>query len=203
MRAGRRAATLTSMTFTKFAAVVLAAAALAACDPSADPGTPAASSRSGGAAAPSGRDACLTGTWNVDIDDLATQIATMTIATATGSGTGTITLTFGDTMRIAYASSVVVTGPMTQNMQLILKDDLSGESVSTDWQAGGGKLSATMSTNSVQTKVTAKIGDQEQTSPAMPASGALNIPPGGIAYTCSGSAATLSIANMTWKLTKA
>jgi hypothetical protein len=191
------------MTFTKFAVVVLAAAALAACDPSSDTGTPAAGPQSGSGATVSGRDGCLIGTWKVDVDDLAQQIATTTIATATGSGTGTITLTFSDTLKIAYAVSIVVAGPKTENLQLTMKDDVSGEAVSTDWQAGNGRLAGTIPANTVQTKLTATIGDQEQTAPATPTGGTLDLAHGGIAYTCAGNAATLSTPNATWKLTKA
>lgn len=64
--------------------VVAAALSLAACGP-AENTTPAASNPP---AAASGRDSCLLGTWNVDVNDMAQQTAAKVGNGATGTGTG-------------------------------------------------------------------------------------------------------------------
>lgn len=202
------------MTFTKYAvavAAVLAVGALTACGPDESPNVAASgpqadatgSPRAAGGGDAADRDPCLIGTWNVDVDDMAKQVAARVGNGATGSGTGTLTLTFGDTMKIAYANTVNVDTTIGSGLKMTISDAFSGDASSSDWKAQNGKISGTMPASTVTTKITAKVGGKEQAVPPIPLNGTLDLAQGTIGYTCSGNSATLSASSVTWKLSKA
>ncbi|WP_412543546.1 hypothetical protein R8Z50_14000 [Longispora sp. K20-0274] len=190
----------------------LAAAALTlvtACTPD-DPATPSSSGSpaagaTSAAAAPAGagRDRCLTGTWKVDVADLAQQTAAKVGHGATGAGTGTITLVFGPTMTIKYADVIAITSPLSAGLTMTSTNTFTGEATSTDWVAKDGRLGGTMPANTVTSKIVTTINGRESPTTTTPFSGALDMSAGQLGYTCSGNAATFSTPMVTWHLTKA
>lgn len=188
-------------------AILLAGAAalsLAACNtPGTDSaaGGPSASNPAGGAQA-SGRDGCLTGTWNVDVNDMAQQTAAKVGNGATGAGTGTITLVFGNQMTIKYQNVITITSSVN-GLPMVMKNTYSGEATSTDWTAKDGKLAGTMPANGVTSKIDMSIAGREVPSTSTPLGGSLNMSDGTLGYTCSGNKATLISPAVTWHLTKA
>jgi hypothetical protein len=205
------------MTLRRFTPVLVLCAALttvSACGPetsstgsgasggaSAQASTAASAATGGGSAA--GRDACLLGTWQLDVDDMAHQIAAKLPNNATGRSSGTVTLTFGDTMKITYANSVIITTPMSTGLTMTITDKFDGSAESADWKAESGKISGTMPTDNVKTTITMKVGNREQAAPPQQLGGALDLSQGVLDYTCSGSSATMSNSAVSWKLTKA
>ncbi|WP_027344526.1 hypothetical protein [Hamadaea tsunoensis] len=162
----------------------------------------AASPQAGGGTA-AGRDDCLIGTWKLDVEDMARQIAAKIPNGATGTSTGTVTLTFGDKMTITYANAVMITSPMSTGISMTITDKFAGSAESADWKAEDGKISGTMPVNNVKTTITMKVGNKEQAAPTQPLGGALDLSKGVLNYTCSGSTATMSNSAVSWKLTKA
>ena len=69
-----------------------------------------------------GHDSCLTGTWKVDVADMARQAAAkMTTANATGTGTGTITVVFADQMTTTYNNVVGISAPLSSGLSMDMK----------------------------------------------------------------------------------
>ena len=183
----------------------LAVAALAACGPDSESYTPSTGTGTeNAAAAATGRDGCLIGTWKVDVPDMARQAAGLMRQTgAEGTGTGDITLVFGDQMSITYNNAVIaITTPMGSGLSMKITSTYTGTASSTDWQAKEGKLGGTMPTNTVTNTMVASVGGQTVAMPTIPFSGALDMSQGTLSYTCAGSSATLT-GPVTWKLTKA
>jgi hypothetical protein len=184
---------------------VVAAAALAACGPDTSGSTsgPGSSATSAAPAAAAGRDACLTGTWHVDVQDLATQTATKAGKGGRGTGSGTITVTFGDAMTIDYAYVLTITTPSSQGMAIGVKDDFRGAASSTDYQASGGHLTGTMATNTVSLTTSIIVNGHAQGGSAQALNGVLDLSKGVTSYTCSGSSMTMANGVSTWHLSKA
>lgn len=187
---------------------VAVAASLAACTPD-RPGTPGAAGASAGnpsSAAPgapaTGRDGCLTGTWKVDVNDLAQQTAAKLGSGATGSGSGTITLDFGDQMTIKYNNVITINSPLSAGLTMVMKNTFTGDATSTDWRATDGKLAGTMPANTVKSTIVATVGGRAAPPMTTPFSGALDMSAGALGYTCSGNAATFTTPMVTWHLTK-
>ncbi len=155
-----------------------------------------------GAAAPADRDACLIGTWKVDVTDMAKQAAAQINSGATGTGSGTVTLVFGDHMAIKYDTVVDLDGTVN-GQTMVLKSTITGDSSSTDWVAKDGNLSGTMSANSVTAETAGTIGGKDVPVTVKPFDGALDLAPGALGYTCSGNKATFTTPTLTWHLTKA
>lgn len=196
------------------AVALLAVLALAGCGPSdggsagsgATPGASggAAAGGGGGGGAGSGRvDACLVGTWNVDLAALATQAAgLMRNGGGTGTAEGTMTVTFGDALTIHYANTLTLYSEAS-GMKIGVKDSYAGDAVSTDYSAKDGKIKGTMPGETV-TKTTAVIvGDQTQPGKTGTIPGTLDLTNGLTSYTCDGSAAALNNGTVTWKLSRA
>jgi hypothetical protein len=173
---------------------------LAACGPEADGG-----SGGGGNAGAGGRaEACLIGTWNVDVADVAQQAAALLRnGGGRGSAEGTITVIFGDTLTIRYADTLTIVSD-SAGRAIGVRDSYQGDAVSTDYTAKDGKILGTLPGSAV-TKTTAVIvGTQTQPATSGRIAGALDLAQGQTTYTCSGSTATIGTGTtITWKLTKA
>lgn len=188
------------------ALLLLAAAALpmAGCanDGSGTPVTGPTSTATAGAGT-AGRDGCLIGTWNVDVNDMAQQTAAKVGNGATGNGTGTITLVFSDQMTIKYNNVIAIDSPIGGGLTMNMKNTFTGDATSTDWTAKDGKLAGTMPANTVTSKIVTTVGGKEVPATTTPLSGSLDMSSGALGYTCSGSKATLITPMVTWNLTKA
>ena len=178
--------------------VVLALTACGPSDAGSGSGAPPAGAGAGRA------DACLVGTWNVDVADVAQQAAAL-MRTGPGRGTaeGTITVIVGDTLTIRYANTLIIVSD-TAGRTVGVRDSYQGDAVSTDYTAKDGKILGTLPASSV-TKTTAVIvGTQTQPATSSQIPGALDLAQGQTTYTCSGSRATIGTGTtITWKLTKA
>ncbi|MDI1465894.1 hypothetical protein QEZ54_33465 [Catellatospora sp. KI3] len=190
----------------------VAALAMSACGPDGTGATgasPAAGASAGTGASPAGggsgdRDSCLTGTWQVDVDDMAEQAAAMMAQLkAKGDGTGSITLTFGEKMTIKYDANIAIVVPMSAELTMKVDSKYTGSAVSSDWTSKGGKIAGTMPTNDVKMDMKATIAGKEAPMTQVPFKGALDLSQGALAYTCSGSTATLAGPSVTWHLKKA
>jgi hypothetical protein len=177
--------------------LVLCAAPLAACRSghAADAGTPGATAH--------GRDACLLGTWSVDLPDLANATAAKLPGGGTGTSSGSITVTFGDTMKLDYDATLTVTSKSSNGLDVGVQDVYSGTATSTDYQADGGKLTGTMATNTVTLKLAVIVGTHTQPASTAPLSGVLDLSQGNTTYACGGSNLTLTTSGTVWHLTKA
>ncbi|MBV1853115.1 hypothetical protein [Catellatospora tritici] len=163
--------------------------------------SPAASPADGGSA---DRDGCLTGTWQVDVDDMAKQAAAMMAQMdAKGAGTGTITLSFGDKMTIKYNANIAISVPMGSGLTMKVDSKYTGTATSSDWTSKGGKIAGTMPTDDVKADMKATVGGKTVPMTTIPFKGAMDLRQGALAYTCSGSSATLAAPTVTWHLTKA
>jgi hypothetical protein len=154
-----------------------------------------------GAGAAADRDACLIGTWNVDVTDMAKQAAAQINSGANGIGSGTVTLGFGDHMAINYDTVADIDGTVN-GQTMILRITITGDASSTDWAAKDGNLSGTMAANTVTAKTEGTLGGKAVPVTVKPFDGALDLAPGALGYTCSGSKATLTTPTLTWRLTK-
>jgi hypothetical protein len=190
-------------------ALALCAIPLAACGP--DEGTPGGSggtatasrtSAGGGGGAATGRDGCLTGTWKVDLDDLADRTAAKLPGGGEGAGTGTITLSFDDAMTITYDAVLTITSTSSSGLKVGVQDTYAGAAASTDYQAKDGKLTGTMQTNTVTMKIAVIVGDRTQAASTGPLSGVVDLARGDTTYDCSGSNLTLQTSGIVWHLTK-
>ncbi|HCT81162.1 MAG TPA: hypothetical protein DGG94_10040 [Micromonosporaceae bacterium] len=150
-----------------------------------------------------GRDGCLIGTWNVDVNDMAQQTATKMGRGATGTGTGTITLIFGDQMTIKYNNAIAIDSPIGSGLTMNMKNTFAGDATSTDWTAKDGKLAGTMPANTVTSTIVTTVGGKEVPATTTPLSGSLDMSSGALGYTCGGNKATLITPMVTWNLTKA
>jgi len=162
----------------------------------------AATSVTPGGVAAADRDACLIGTWKVDVTDMARQGAAQINAGATGTGSGTVTLVFGDHMAIKYDTVIDMNGTVN-GQTMVLKSTITGDASSTDWVAKDGDLSGTMSANTVTAKTAGTIDGKDVPVTVKPFDGALDLAPGALGYTCSGNKATFTTPTLTWRLTKA
>ncbi len=182
---------------------VAAVAALSACaKESAEPSTPGAQTPTTAANAGGGdRDGCLMGTWNVDVNDIGQQAASKIGSGAVGSGTGTLTVTFGTEMKVSYGNTIA-TDMKISDKTVNMKSTFTGEAVSNDWKAKGGKITGTMSSNNVTNTAVATVGGVAvPTGTSIPFS-SLNLSET-VDYTCGGSNATISGSGVSWKLKKA
>jgi hypothetical protein len=155
-----------------------------------------------GAAAAADRDACLIGTWKVDVTDMARQAAAQINSGATGTGSGTTTLIFGDHMAINYDAVADINGTVS-GQTMILKITFTGDASSTDWAAKDGNLTGTMAASAVSAKTEGTLDGEPVPVTVKPFDGALDLAPGNLGYTCSGNTATLTTPKLTWRLTKA
>jgi hypothetical protein len=161
----------------------------------------AGSSATPGVATAADRDACLIGTWRVDVTDMAKQAAAQINSGATGTGSGTVTLVFGDHMAIKYDTVIDLNGTVN-GQTMVLESTITGDASSTDWVAKDGNLSGTMSTNTVTAKTAGTIDGKDVPVTVKPFEGALDLAPGALGYTCSGNKATFTTPTLTWHLTK-
>ncbi|GHJ44392.1 hypothetical protein Cs7R123_17340 [Catellatospora sp. TT07R-123] len=167
-----------------------------------------ASASVGAAASPAGggsadRDGCLLGTWKVDVADMAAQAAKMLPqAGVEGKGTGDITLAFADKLTITYDANIAISVPLN-GMTMKVDSKYTGSAVSSDWTSAGGKIAGTMPTDDVKADMKATIGGKTAPMPSIPFKGAMNLSEGNLAYTCSGSSATMTGPGVTWHMTKA
>jgi hypothetical protein len=170
---------------------------------SATPSTVVGAGSSATVAAGGGRDGCLTGTWSVDVTDLASQVAAkMQSRAARGSAEGTLTVLFGDNMTIKYGNTLIITVP-NDPTTIVFKETFTGNAVSTDWSAKDGKLAGSMPADTVKTKIDMTVGGKQVPSTITQLSGTLDLASGAIGYTCDGSKATLTSGVAVWKLTRA
>jgi hypothetical protein len=185
------------------AALLLAALPLAACDQS--PNTPAGSpSAGGGGASAAGRDACLSGSWKVDLQDLATQAAAkLPNGGGHGSSDGSITVTFGDTMAIVYGTNLTLVSDASNGLSIGVRNSYEGTATSNDYQAHDGHITGTMATNTVALKTAVIVGSQTQDASTGPLAGTLDLAQGVTSYTCGASTLTLDNDTVSWHLTKA
>ena len=159
----------------------------------------------GGAAGGAGRDDCLTGTWAVDVQELARQAATRSTTPGEGTAEGTITVSFGEALSIVYANTFTLTSKTSGGLAVGVQDTYEGTASSTDYRAEGGHLTGSMATNTVTKTTAVVVGTQIQPAASAPLSGVLDLAQGVTSYTCSGSALTLSTGDgfVDWHLTKA
>jgi hypothetical protein len=188
-------------------AAAMAALFLTACAPT---GAPAGSDPSGttaaGTTAPGGgagdRDACLIGTWAVDVNDMSRQIAAMLqTARGTGAAEGTVTMVFGDTMTVKYDNTVIITVP-NDPVSIVFRQTFTGDATSTDWSAKDGKLTGVLPADTVKTKIEMTIGGQQVPPTMTDLGGALDLSANGLGYTCAADSATLIAPTVTWKMTR-
>lgn len=178
------------------AGLVAALALVAACTPddpaaTSSPGAAASagatsSAQPAGGAPAAGRDRCLTGTWKVDVADLAQQTAAKVGHGATGTGTGSITLVFGPAMTITYANVIAINTTLSAGLSMTNTNTFTGAATSTDWVARDGKLGGTMPTNTVTSKIVTTINGRESPTTTTPFSGYWTCPPGSSATPARG-----------------
>jgi hypothetical protein len=154
------------------------------CGPdTSDSGTTTGGGASAGAGANAGngdRDACLIGTWNVDVNDMAAQAASITSQPgARGSATGTIVLTFGDKMTITYTTMAITTPISGAEM---ISTPLSREPRAT---TGSPRTASSRGIKHGHSEHAARVGGQTIPMTAMPFQGA-STSQGNLDYTCSG-----------------
>jgi hypothetical protein len=155
-----------------------------------------------GAGAGADRDACLIGTWKLDVTDMAKQAAAQINSGANGTGSGTVTLVFGDHMAINYDAVADINGTVS-GQTMVLKITVTGDASSTDWAAKDGNLSGTMAASAVTAKTEGTLDGKAVPVTVKPFDGALDLAPGTLGYTCSGNKATLTTPKLTWRLAKA
>jgi hypothetical protein len=155
-----------------------------------------------GPAAAGDRDACLIGTWKVDVTDMAKQAAAQVNSAATGTGSGEVTLVFGDEMSINYDTVADINGTVGGQI-MVVKITITGDARSTDWAAKDGDLSGTMAANAITAKSEGTLDGKAVPVKVTPFDGALDLAPGALGYTCSGDKAILTTPKLTWRLTKA
>lgn len=192
-----------------FPVAVALALATAACSGDSPPagGSAATATPTGGApaAVADGRDACLKGTWNVDMDELAKAVAAMPgPAGKKGTATGKVTLTFGETMKMDYTNAAVtVETPGSTAVPITIRSTFNGTAESKDYKAADGKISGTMTTNTVQSKMAMVNNGTEVDLPSGGVKFDLDPSSVPINYTCTGSKLTLNNGFLTWHLNKA
>jgi hypothetical protein len=188
------------------ALLIVATVPLAACGPdgagggTGSGGGPAGGGGTGGSAH---AEACLVGTWAVDVADVARQAAALAKNPSQGTAEGTITMTFGDTLTIHYASSQTIVSPASNGLLVGVKQSYAGDAVSSDYVAKDGKITGTMPADSVTMSTSVIVGGKTQPAQSGKLPGALDISKGLTNYTCSGSSATIANGTVTWKLSKA
>lgn len=173
------------------------------------PGTAASSGASvsasgdGGLGAGGDRDPCLIGTWQVDVNDLASQLASkLAVPGSSATGRGSITLRFGDTLTITYDNALTIAAPMGGS-EMEIEAEFDGAATSADWTAKNGKIDGRLQTNTVTQNMKATVGGNTVPMPSIPFQGLMDFSGGNVGYTCAGSSASINGPGVSWKLTKA
>jgi hypothetical protein len=160
----------------------------------------------GNQAAGGGHDACLLGTWTVDMQNLAGQFPkVLPYPGGTGQGTGTVSVTFGDQMTVDYADHFDVTVSIG-GFPSVMSVSYKGSSASTQWQTTDGKLTGAMDTGKAVTIDTVLKNAYTSKAVDAPSGGDLKLSGEAYNYTCSGGSATISgqkQGSIVWKLSKA
>jgi hypothetical protein len=151
-------------------------------------------------------DACLVGTWQLDVQDAADQlVALMSIPGATAEASGTVTLAFADTLTSTWDETLKLTLPLG-SQDMVATAVYSGSTVLSEWTANEGVLRASGPSGDFHIDLTYAVGGVE-----VPVPGGITPPNmgdlsgGEVAYTCSGDSATLSppAPAPTWRMSRA
>lgn len=193
---------------------VLASATLliAACGPdsasSDETAAPGASDTAGGGDTGGGgaadRDDCLVGTWQLDVQDVADQLAAlMGVPGVAVEADGPVTVVFDSGIEVIYETTLAITMP-GGDPPMVGTAVYSGSQVSSDWTASDGVLTAVPGESDFTIDMSFSVGGE--TVPIdipLPELGDL----GGAdaTYTCSGDSATVTAPAPapTWQLTRA
>ncbi len=157
-------------------------------------------------------DPCLMGTWQLDVQDAADQVAAlMSVPGAdpppTAEATGTVTIEFADALTVTHDNTVKTTMSLG-GQDMVYTAVYSGSASSPQWTGKDGKLTGSLPEEAVAVDLTVTIAGNE-----MPVPEGIDIPSMALYagdgtdldYTCSGDSATITgpPPSPTWRLARA
>lgn len=165
------------------------------------PGAPETTADGGGG--DPGKDECLIGTWQLDVQDVADQLVEiMGVPGATVRADGPVTLVFDEGIEVSYDTTLTLSMPGGV-APIEATAVYTGSQVSTDWTTSDGVISAVPGVSDFNIDMTVSMGGSPVPMDVpLPEFG--NLGSANSTYTCAGDSATVAgpPPAPTWHLTR-